>query len=184
MRVLIIFSILFCSAWSVQANVVGGYMILAGQDTVLCKIKIAGKKQVTGYSALVIVTETGEEKVFRAIDKQVVAFGFNYMGVMAHYRFAEIKKTYESGFFRLIDNGKNYKLYVHIYRTSYNGVIVDQPHYVVFKPNGEYVDLTTHALGNWKKNLKHILRDNPEALKAMENVSRTEIDSFIRSLNK
>jgi hypothetical protein len=161
-----------------------GYMINSNNDTALCNIKIAGKKKVTGYTYFVIKTLDGEDKVYKAEEKQVLAYGFQYMGKDFHYRFAEVGKNYQSGFFRLIDDGKKYKLYVN-YLTDYNnGVAVTLPHYAIFKPNGEYKDLTTHVLGNWKKNLRIILSDNPEALKELETINRKEIEQFVKKLNK
>ncbi len=65
-----------------------------------------------------------------------------------------------------------------------NGVVTTQPFYALFNPNGEYVDLTTHLSGNWKRNLRKILNDNPEALKEVENISRKDLPYFIKKLNK
>lgn len=161
-----------------------GYMVTSDNDTVLCNIKITGKKHVTGYRSLVIKTLEGEEKVYKATDKQVLAYGFQYNGVKLHYRFAEVGKNFESGFFRLIDDGKKYKLYVNYLTDDNNGVAVTLPHYAIFKPNGEYKDLTTHMLGNWKKNLRIILSDNPEALKELETINRKEIEQFVKKLNR
>lgn len=182
-----LFIVLLFASLSVAAQTevsVYGYMINSNNDTVLCNIKIVGKKNVTSYRSLVIKTLEGEEKVYKATDKQVLAYGFKYNGVQFHYRFAEVGKNFESGFFRLIDDGKKYKLYVN-YLTDYNnGVAVTLPHYAIFKPNGEYKDLTTHMLGNWKKNLRIILSDNPEALKELENINRKEIEQFVKKLNR
>lgn len=176
---------LFCSltAAAQMDMYIYGYMVHANNDTSLCNIKITGKKKVTNYTSLVIKTLEGEDLVYKAKDKQVLAYGYQYNGVRFHYRFAEVGKNYESGFFRLIDDGKKYKLYVN-YLTDYNnGVAVTLPHYAIFKPNGEYKDLTTHVLGNWKKNLRIILSDNPEALQELETINRKEIEKFIKKLN-
>jgi hypothetical protein len=143
---------------------------------VACTIKLAGKKKVTDYSTLVLVNEKGEEVIYKAEDKGVDAFGFELLGKKYDYRFVEIFKTYESGFFQLIGDGPNYKLYVNYIDT--------QAHYALFKPTGEYVDLTTHTLGNWKKNLRSFFSDNPEALAAIETLSAKEIPDFVKSLNK
>jgi hypothetical protein len=109
----------------------------------------------------------GEERIYKAKDKEVLEYGFKYMGQNYVYRLVEPGKNYETGFFRLLDNGKKYKLYVHYLTDVVNGVTSTLPHYAIFKPNGEYVDLTTHMLGNWKKNLRTILSDNPEALQEL-----------------
>lgn len=184
MKSLLIVFLLSCLGAAAQTEVsVYGYRVNANNDTLLCNIKVAGKKKVTGYGGLVIKTPEGEEQVFNAKDKQVLAYGFQYNGVQFHYRFVEVGRNYESGFFRLIDDGKKYKLYVN-YLTDYNnGVAVTLPHYAIFKPNGEYKDLTTHVLGNWKKNLRAILSDNPEALQELETINRKEIEQFVKKLN-
>lgn len=161
-----------------------GFIILSIGDTVLCQIKIAGKKKVTNYSTLVVQSFSGEEKIYKAKDKEVLEYGYQYLGSNFICRFAEVSKNFESGFFRLIDNGKKYKLYVNYLSDMNNGVTVTLPHYVIFKPNGEYKDLTTHVLGNWKKNLRIILSDNPEALKELETISRKEIETFVKKLNQ
>ncbi|MCU0368954.1 MAG: hypothetical protein MUF39_09000 [Cyclobacteriaceae bacterium] len=185
MKSILLVTLIFCLSYTTKADVlVDGYMVLTGQDTAACKIKLAGKKKVTGYYMLVIVTEDGQEKIYNAEDKLVQAYGFEYLGMKYDYRFVEIFKTYKSGFFRLIDDGKNYKLYVNMISDYSYPVATTEAHYAVFKPNGEYVDLTTFKLGNWRKNLRIILSDNPDALKAMESISSKEIPDFIKSLNK
>lgn len=184
MKSLLVFLLFSCLSAAAQNEVyVYGYMVDQNNDTLLCNIKIIGKKKVTDYSNLVIKTPEGEEQVYKAKDKQVLSYGFQYNRKQFHYRFAEVGKNYESGFFRLIDDGKKYKLYVNYLSDSNNGVVVTLPHYAIFKPNGEYKDLTTHALGNWKKNLRIILSDNPEALKELETINRKEIEQFIKKLN-
>lgn len=185
MKSLFIVLLFSCLGAAAQTEVyVYGYRVTSGNDTLLCNIKVSGKKNVTGYTALVFKTPEGEEQIIRAKDKQIAAYGFQYNGVQFHYRFAEVGKNYESGFFRLIDDGKKYKLYVN-YLTDYNnGVAVTLPHYAIFKANGEYKDLTTHVLGNWKKNLRIILNDNPEALQELETINRKEIEQFVKKLNR
>ena len=181
-----IFLILFsCISSIAKADVfAGGFIILSNGDTVLCQIKIAGKKKVTSYSTLVVQSFSGEEKIYKAKDKEVLEYGYQYMGRNYVYRFVEVSKNFESGFFRLIDNGTKYKLYVNYLSDTNNGVTVTLPHYAIFKSNGEYKDLTTHVLGNWKKNLRIILSDNPEALQELETISRKEIEAFVKKLNR
>ncbi len=162
---------------------VSGFLILSSGDTVKCQIKIAGSKKVTNYNTVVVQNYSGEEKIYKAKDKEVLEYGYRYMGSEFVYRFVEVSKNYENGFFRLIDNGKKYKLYVTYLTDINNGVSVTLPHYAIFKPNGEYKDLTTHVLGNWKKNLRIILSDNPEALKELETINRKEIEAFVKRLN-
>ncbi|WP_373399523.1 hypothetical protein V8V91_07405 [Algoriphagus halophilus] len=68
--------------------------------------------------------------------------------------------------------------------TSVNGVVTTLPQYAIFSPEGTYYDLTTHLLGNWKKNLKKLLSDQPQALLALEEINRNQIPEFIELLNK
>jgi hypothetical protein len=184
MKTFLVFLLLSCIGNTTKADVyAGGFLILSTGDTVFCQIKIAGKKKVTGYSTLVVQSFSGEEKIYNAKDKEVLEYGYQYMGKNFVYRFVEVSKNYQDGFFRLIDNGKNYKLYVTYLTDINNGVTTTLPHYAIFKPNGEYKDLTTHVLGNWKKNLRIILSDNPEALQELETISRKEIEAFVKRLN-
>lgn len=186
MKSLILVFLFSCLATIVKADDVyaGGFLILTGGDTIMCQIKIAGKKKVTDYSTLIVQNYAGEEKIYRAKDKEVREYGYKYMGKNYVYRFVEVSKNYQDGFFRLIDNGKNYKLYVTYLSDINNGVVTTLPHYAIFKPNGEYKDLTTHVLGNWKKNLRIILSDNPEALQELESINRKEIEAFVKKLNR
>jgi len=185
MKPFIILFLLCCITTIAKADVfAGGFIVLSNGDTVLCQIKIAGKKKVTDYSTLVVQSYGGEEKIYRAKDKEVREYGYQYMGKNYVYRFVEVSKNYQDGFFRLIDDGKNYKLYVTYLTDINNGVATTLPHYAIFKPNGDYKDLTTHVLGNWKKNLRCVLQDNPEELKELEKISRKEIESFIKKLNQ
>lgn len=185
MKSFIVIFLFACISTTAKADVfAGGFLILSNGDTVLCQIKIAGKKKVTDYSTLVVQNYAGEEKIYRAKDKEVREYGYQYMGKNYVYRFVEVSKNYQDGFFRLIDNGKKYKLYVHYLTDVINGVTSTLPHYAIFKPNGEYKDLTTHVLGNWKKNLRIILSDNPEALQELETINRKEIEAFVKKLNQ
>lgn len=184
MKSLIAVVLFICLSIATKADVlVSGFLILSSGDTVKCQIKIAGSKKVTNYKTVVVQNYSGEEKIYKAKDKEVLEYGYQYMGREFVYRFVEVSKNYENGFFRLIDNGKKYKLYVTYLTDINNGVSVTLPHYAIFKPNGEYKDLTTHVLGNWKKNLRIILSDNPDALKELETINRKEIEAFVKRLN-
>lgn len=171
---LVLFGLILTAKAQVTAE---GYLVLTGQDTVKCTIKLAGKKKVTGYNNLVIVNETGEETVYEAETKQVQAFGFEILGVKQEYRFVELPKKWNSGFFVLKESGPNFKLYSNYLAES------DDYHYAIFKPNGDYLEVTTHAIGNWRKKLQDFFSDSPEALKFIESMKSKEIPELIKKLN-
>ncbi|MFC3881620.1 hypothetical protein ACFOSV_15605 [Algoriphagus namhaensis] len=186
MKKLLVTSLLclvFGLAWA--QNYVNGYVLFAEQDTVKCQIKIGGKKADTNYYALVIKNQKGEaeDEVYKAKEGKVIGYGIREFGAELDYRNVEISGTNDGGFFKLVDNGPNYKLYLHMVSTSTNGVVTTLPQYAMYKPNGEYVILTTHMLGNWKKNLRKILADNPKYLPEVEKVGRMEIPEFVEKLN-
>jgi len=184
MRQIILFALIFCSGWNVHANdLVDGYVVFAGKDTVNCKIKLKGKKQVTSYNTLVLVAENGEEKIYKTKEKGVEAYGFVLLGQRLDYRFIELPKNFESGFFRLIENGDKYKLYTYSYYSEINGVSSSSAVYVVFNPKGEYEHISSSALTDWKKKLRIILADNPEALNEIDGIKREQIPEFIKGLN-
>jgi hypothetical protein len=161
-----------------------GYYVSMAQDTVPCLIKIGGKKISSNYSVLVIQGESDEPVVYKAKERKIAAYGFNIPDEKIDYRFVELEKTNDEGFFRQIDYGPKYQLYLRMVSTNVNGVVTTLPQYAIFNPDGTYYDLTTHLLGNWKKNLKKLLSDQPEALLALEEINRNQIPEFVERLNK
>ncbi|SFO67336.1 hypothetical protein SAMN04488519_11146 [Algoriphagus ornithinivorans] len=163
---------------------VNGYYVTMAQDTVPCSIKIGGKKISTNYFALVVKGDGEEAQVFKAKDRQIAAYGFGIPGQRFDFRYIEIEKTNDGGFYRQIDYGPRFQLYLHMVSTNVNGVVTTLPQYAVFDTNGSNFILTTHLLGNWKKNLRKLLHDQPAALLALEEINRNQIPEFIESLNR
>ncbi|GMQ24653.1 hypothetical protein Aoki45_13350 [Algoriphagus sp. oki45] len=163
-----------------------GYYLLHGQDTIYSKIKVGGKKISSGYYFLVIPgQEPGSKDIVYAVkEKKVAGYGIYYMGKWEDYRYVKVENSNDQGFYRQIEYGPNYLLYVLMVSTNVNGIVTTLPQYALFKPEGEFVVLTTNVLGNWKKNLKKILQDNPEALAQVDQVGRNEIPEFIEKLNR
>lgn len=184
MRPIILILLIFCLSGTVRANdLVDGYVVFAGKDTANCKIKVRGKKQITSYNTLVLVTENGEEKIYKTKEKGVEAFGYEVLGMRFDYRFIELPKNFESGFFRLIENGDKYKLYMYASYSEINGVDISGAVYAVFNSSGEYEHISSSALTDWKKKLKTIMADNPDAITRIDGLKREQIPEFIKSLN-
>ncbi|MHA7128344.1 hypothetical protein [Algoriphagus namhaensis] len=182
-KLLIISCLMLLSQLLLAQDYVNGYVLFAGQDTLACQVKIGGKKIDTNFSFLVLKGKEGVDEVYKAKEGKVVGYGIRDFGAWVDYRYVAVEKTNESGFFRLIDDGPNYKLYLHLVTTNVNGVVTTLPNYAIYKPNGEYVHVTTHLLGNWKKSLRKILADNPKYLPEVEKVGRFEIAEFVEKLN-
>ncbi|QYH39458.1 hypothetical protein GYM62_11935 [Algoriphagus sp. NBT04N3] len=184
MRFTLAFLLSFLSAQFLYAqDYIDGYYVLSGKDTVAAKIKIGGKKISTNYYALVVKGEDETPVVFKAKDKKIGAYGYQVGWNRFDYRFIEIEKTNDGGFFRQIVYGPHYQLYLHMVSTNVNGVVTTLPHYGLYKSNGEFVYLTVHLLGNWKRNLRKILADNPTALSEVEELNKNDIPEFITRLN-
>lgn len=186
MRKLLVF-ILFLSftATGRAADFLDGYIVLANRDTVKCKFKVGGLIHSTSFTRIAIVTEGGEEQVYRARDKEVLGYGFVEKGRRYDFLFVDVKPKSESGFYQRIVDGDKYQLYVHLVSSQgYPGVSTAQPQYVLFNAAGAFEKFETCVLCPWKKQLRELLREDPKALEHLENTSRLEIPSFVRIINK
>lgn len=182
MKHLLVFACLFVSLNVVANELANGFVVFANQDTVQTQIKISGKQPVTNSNELVVV-QNGTEKVYKASEKEVIAYGFDFGQTSYTYRFFDIKKSYGSGFFRLIEGGEEFELY----EMKVKGVDREQEvaysHYVIRKTSGEIFNFHTGLFSNWKKDLKEFIWDKPEAIKELNTLSRNDVPVFVRFLN-
>ncbi|MGY6521132.1 MAG: hypothetical protein ACXIUD_05345 [Mongoliitalea sp.] len=182
MKNLIAVACLFVSLNAMANDLVNGFVVFSNQDTVQTQIKISGRAPITNSEELVVV-QNGEEKVYKATRKEVLAYGFEFAQVSYTYRFFDIKKSYGSGFFRLIEGGENFELYEMKVKGIERELEVANSHYVLRKTSGDYVNFTTSLFGNWKKRLKDFIGDKPEALKELNGLKRNDVAVFVRFLN-
>jgi hypothetical protein len=77
-------------------------------------------------------------------------------------------------------DGEKYKLYGRA--TTVQGGL---PTWILFNPAGQFVKFETAFLSPWKKQLRELLKDDPKALEAVEEVSaKSNIPIFVAGLNK
>jgi hypothetical protein len=181
--------IIFLANFSIAgraAEFLDGYIVLANNDTIECKFKIGGFVSATNFfNKLTIVTRQGEEQVYHARDKKVLAYSVLEKGRIYTYRFVETKVKSETGFYQRVVNGGKYKLYLHLVGTYGSpGINVAQPNYVLFSPSGEYEKFDPCILCPWKKQLRQLLRDDQKALEILENASRLDIPKFVLEIDK
>lgn len=154
-----------------------GYIVLAEGDTVTCTIKGGRFLQRTFYG-ITVIDEGGKDTFLPSKEKKILGYGFSDGLRTYHYRFVDVGDKLENGFYQLLDNGPKYRLYGRP-TTVYGG----NPTYVLF--NGEaFTKFEPCVVCPWKKGLRELLKDDPEALEAVEKASRVDIPSFVRGLNK
>ena len=184
-RLLIFILCLIFTSTAQAAEYLDGYIVLANKDTVKCKFKAGGFIRSTSFNRIVIITEQGEEQVFRAHDKKILGYGFVERGRRYDFLFVDVKPKAESGFYQRIVDGDKYKLYAHVLSSQgYPGISTAQPQYVLFNTAGAFEKFETCVLCPWKKQLRQLLKDDANALEILENTSRLEIPNFVVAINK
>lgn len=180
----IFIALFFCFTKNGEAQELrDGYVVLAKKDTLACKIVFGGPKG-TDKTRVSTMKPDGEEKIYKTKDKQVLAYGFYQMGVPFDYLFVDLGQKVETGFFRLIENGNPYKLYVQNNNETVHGVTTTTPYYVLFNDSGASIDFLVSGVSGWKKKLEGFLKDDPEAIEKLESVNRQDVLKFIKSLNE
>lgn len=160
------------------AELVDGYIVMANNDTVKCKMK-GGRFLSTPFNGITIIDEQGQEQSVRAKDKKIIAFGFVEKYRTYHYLYVDAGDKLENGFYQLMINGPRYRLYGRP-TTVYGG----NPTYVLFTPTGEHTTFEPCVLCPWKKQLRELLKDDSKALELVENAPRVNIPKFVMDINK
>jgi hypothetical protein len=155
-----------------------GYVVMANNDTIYCKIK-SGRFISNPFNGITIINEQGENESLPSKEKKIIAFGFVEKLRSYHYFFVDVGNKLESGFYQLIVNGPRYKLYSRP-TTVYGG----NPTYVLFNQNKEFTKFEACVLCPWKKQLRELLQDDPKAIEQIENASRVDIPKFVIQINK
>jgi hypothetical protein len=177
-------ALIFCfSNFGKAQELRNGYVVLTKDDTVACKIVFGGPNG-TNKTQVSTITADGKDKIYKTKDKQVLAYGFDQMGVPFDYLFVDLGRKVETGFFRLIENGNPYKLYVQNNSETVNGVTTTTPYYVLFNGRGGSLDFLVSGVSGWKNKLEVFLKDDPKAKENLKSVNRQEIVKFIKSLNE
>lgn len=155
-----------------------GYIVMANNDTIQCKIK-SGRFLNNPFYGITIINEQGEDEAFNSRDRKIIAFGFTEKLNSFHYLFVDVGDKLESGYYQLIVNGPHYKLYGRP-TTLYGG----NPTYVLFNQNRDFTKFEPCVVCPWKKQLRELLKDDPKALEHIENASRVDIPRFVTEINK
>lgn len=173
--------VIFITTFSLAARAVDlldGYIVMANNDTLKCKIK-GGRFLNVPFSGVTIVNEKGEEQAFRAKEQAIIAFGFVERFSRYDYMFVNTGDKTETGFYQRLVNGAKYKLYSRP-TTVYGG----NPTYVLFNPSGAFTLFEPCVVCPWKKRLREFLKDDPKALELVEDAPRVNIPKFVIDLNK
>ena len=155
-----------------------GYVVMANNDTVNCKIK-SGRFLNNPYYFITIINEQGEEQIIKAKDKKVLAFGFVEKLRKFDYLFVDADNKSDIGFYQQIFNGSKYKLYGRPAEV-YGG----NPTYVLFNVAGKFVKFEPCILCPWKRQLRELLKDDPKALELVEDAPRVNIPKFVMDIDK
>ncbi len=155
-----------------------GYIVMANNDTIQCRIK-AGRFLNNPFFGITVINEQGEAETLPSRDKKIIAFGFVENLRRYDYLFVDVGDKLESGFYQLIVNGPKYKLYAKP-TTLYGG----NPTYVLFNPSREFAKFEPCVVCPWKKQLRVLLKDDTKALAAVENAPRVNIPQFVMDINK
>ncbi len=173
--------VIIVSAISIAARTaepLNGYIVMANNDTIQCKIK-SGRFLNNPFNGITIINEQGKDESLPSKDKKIIAFGFVENLRSFHYLFVDVGDKLESGFYQLIVNGLKYKLYSRP-TTVYGG----NPTYVLFNQKNDFTKFEPCVVCPWKKQLRQLLKDDLKALEHIENASRVDIPKFVKDINK
>lgn len=177
-QVLLAILIATFSTASAATEPLAGYIVMANNDTILCKIK-SGRFLSNPFNGITIVNEQGEDEVLPSKTKKIIAFGFVENLKSFHYLFVEVGDKFETGFYQRIVDGRKYKLYGRP-TTVYGG----NPTYVLFNQVGDFTKFEPCVLCPWKKQLRELLKDDAQALEKVESAPRVDIPKFVIDINK
>jgi len=155
-----------------------GYVVMANNDTIQCKIK-SGRFLSNPFYGITIINEQGVDEKLPSKNKKIIAFGFVEKLKSFHYLFVDVGDKLENGFYQLIVDGLKYKLYGRP-TTLYGG----NPTYVLFNQNRDFTKFEPCVVCPWKKQLRELFKDDPKALEHVEIASRVNIPKFVIDINK
>lgn len=176
-----LFLTILITTFSIAANAaepLPGYVVLANKDTVKCKIK-SGRFLNNPFQGITIINEQGKDEALPSKDKKIIAFGFVEHLKSYHYLFVDVGDKFENGFYQLVVNGLNYKLYSRP-TTVYGG----NPTFVLFNQNAAFTKFEPCVVCPWKKQLRELLKNDAKALELVESASRVNIPKFVLDINK
>lgn len=185
-KIVFIILLAIVSISSRGADYLDGYVVFANNDTMKCKFKLGGFIVATNFfNRLTIVNDKGEEQLYKAHEKKILAYGFVDGGRRFNYQYFEVEPKVESGFYQRINNSPRYKLFRHMVSTSGGVVGSVSPVYVLLTPAGNYVRFDPCIACPWKRKLRKLLQDDPKALDILENQAKAkDIPAFVLELNK
>ncbi|GEO10710.1 hypothetical protein [Segetibacter aerophilus] len=168
------------------ADPIPGYIVLVNNDTVKCKFKTGGFILASNFfNKLTVINDQGEEQVYHASDKKLVAFGLTQNGRKYDYLYMDVKPKTDNGFYLRIVKGGKYQLYSHQVASSSGMFSSLSPIYVLYNPSGEFVKFEPCVLCPWKKHLRELLKDDQKALDEINNIPfPPNIPKFVVEINK
>jgi hypothetical protein len=168
------------------AELLEGYIVTTGNDTTKCQFKTGGVVTYTNFfNKLTVVKPGGEEQVFHARDKELVAFGVIRDGRWYHYLFVDARPSADRGFYQRLVGGPKYNLYGRMIGSAAPGINVSSPLYVLFNPAGAFVKFETCALCPWRKLLRGLFAADAAALQALEQMPLPpDIPKLVQEINR
>ena len=165
--------ITFFSIPSHSNEFMDGYIVMANNDTVRCKIR-AGD-----FLGVRIINQQGEKEYIGAKDQKIIAFGFIDKGKRYEFQYLDPGKKHEDGFYQRLVKGTKYKLYGRPPQVQ-----GDLPTYVLFNSLGEFEKFQQCFICPWKMQLRDLLKDDQKAIETIEKMPPLTMTIFTNLINK
>jgi hypothetical protein len=187
-KVFLLVFVLSLSAMHVNAaTLVDGYIVLAGKDTMRCKIEIPRMTYKTFelFSAVSVQDNTGKTVTYKARDRQLNGFGFVYDNV--NYEYHLWKDNNEDVFAVKTITGKRVNLlYYYTYERMGGGSMpVKNDVYILQDSDKNSISISGGLLSGFKKKIKRFFegKSNIVALVDTNIFMISDLPKFVTKVN-
>lgn len=151
-----------------------GYIVMANNDTVKCKIR------AFDFNGVTVIHEQGNKEVYRSKDEKIIAYGYFEKGKWVNYSFLNVGSNSDKGFYQRLVNGPKYRLFGRAPEVQGGNFT-----YLLFKPSGELLKFDAcSGFCPWRKKLREFLSDDSKAEEAIDKATPYTLPLYIGHLNR
>ena len=186
--VLVLFTVCLSAMYGKAAELVDGYIVPAGKDTVRCKIEIPrmANKTFDLFLKVSVTDSAGHVVTYKAKNRELNGFGFVYGG--ANYEYHLWKDNKDDVFAMRKITGKKVNLYYYYTYESMGGgsMPVKNEMYILEDTGKNAISVSGGLLSGFKKKIKKFFEaDSKIAMLVDTNISTiNDLPAFVNKINK